>query len=268
MRIRININQVRSFLAVALGFIVVCTTVQAQPARIMIPQGSFHSVLPEVVGEPVGVDSFYIDQFPVTNDQFAEFLKENPRWRRSQIPTIYANNGYLKHWESDLIPGQNVEPNRPVTHISWFAANAYSEWNGGRLPTVKEWEFAAQAMDFNSKAEEDQFSYDLIGWYSSVNAIKPQEVGSTGIENKYGVKDMFGLIMEWAEDFKPPIGTDISLDCGTIGRMQENNSIYSYAQSLRYVTRMSFSASSTTGLLGFRVAYDLPVSNHLKSGSL
>lgn len=267
MKKRNGIDHVHLFLAavLALGFVLAYSAAQAQPDRIFIPKGSFHTVLPEVVGEPVSVDSFYIDQTPVTNERYVKFLEENPQWRRSQIPSIFADNGYLKHWESDLVPGPDAKPDRPVTHISWFAANAYSEWNGGRLPTVKEWEFAAQAMDFGSIEDEDQFSYDLIGWYSSVKSKQPNPVGSTGIQNKYGVKDMFGLVMEWAEDFKPPIGTDISLDCGTIGRMHENNNTYSYAQSIRYVTRMSFSATGTTGMLGFRCAYDEPATEQSKT---
>lgn len=252
-------------MALVWNFTCLAGAVQAQGDRIFIPRGSFHTVLPEVVGEPVEVDPFYIDQTPVTNEQYAAFLKDNPRWRRSQIPPIYADDGYLGHWESDLEPGPGIEPDRPVTRISWYAANAYSEWAGGRLPTVKEWEFAAQAMDFGSKEEEDRFSYNLIGWYSSVNANHPLPIGSSGIENRYGVKDMFGLVMEWAEDFKPPLGTDLSLDCGTIGRLQENNNIYSYAQSVRYVTRMSFSATGTTGMLGFRCVYDGPDNKYAKS---
>ncbi len=142
-----------------------------------------------------------------------------------------------------------------------YAANAYCGWKGGRLPTLNEWEYAAQNMDYDSPEEANQFSLDLIGWYSAVDANQTKPVGSTGIENRQGVKDMFGLIMEWVEDFKPPIATDLSLDCGTVGRMQGNSSMYGYAMSIRYITRMSFKATSTTGMLGFRCAYDSPGSS-------
>ncbi|PWN07996.1 formylglycine-generating enzyme family protein [Rhodohalobacter mucosus] len=223
---------------------------------IEIPAGSYHSVLPEVVGEPVQVAAFRLDETAVTNAEFLEFLKVNPEWTRSEIPPVFAGSSYLEQWQDDLQLQDDRNGNEPVTRVSWFAANAYCGWKGGRLPTLHEWEYAAQAMDFTSAKEADRFSYELIGWYSAVDAEKTGLTGSTGIENRYGVKDLFGLVMEWVEDFKPPVGEDISLDCGTVGRMKGDSSIYSYAMSIRFITRMSFDPASTTGMLGFRCAYD------------
>lgn len=233
---------------------------------VEITAGSFHSVLPEIIGEPIAVNAFFLDETAVTNYDFLEFIENNPEWKRSEIPGLFAQNGYLNHWKSDMELGSENLMDEPVTRVSWYAANAYCGWKGGRLPTLNEWEYAARQIDFESDNEADQFSRDLIGWYSAVDANQTNIVGSTGIQNKHGVKDMFGLIMEWVEDFKPPIGEDISLDCGTVGRMQGDNSIYSYAMSIRYITRMSFNATSTTGMLGFRCAYDNPINNKIMNG--
>lgn len=230
----------------------------SQPWQLEIPAGSFHSVLPEVVGEPIEVESFYLDETAVTNQAFQKFLIENPRWTPSEIPKLYAESGYLKNFGDGISYDDKTIDDKPVTRVSWYAANAYCGWQGGRLPTLNEWEYAAQAMDFESPTEADQFSLDLIGWYSAVDANQTNAVGSTGIENRYGVKDMFGLVMEWVEDFKPPIADNLSLDCGTVGRMQGTSSMYGYAMSIRYITRMSFKPTSTTGMLGFRCAYDAP----------
>lgn len=232
-----------------------------------IPSGSFHSVLPEVEGKPLEVDSFYMGVTAVTNSEFMEFLNENPRWRRSQIPAAFAGEGYLRHWESDLNPGSSYPADAPVTRVSWFAANAYCGWNGGRLPTLNEWEYSAQLMEFDTPDEMNAFSTELMGWYSAVNTENTSRVGSTGIENKYGVRDQFGLIMEWVEDFEPPIGTDVVLNCGSMGRMQQVGNIYSYAATVRYITRMSFNPRTTTGMVGFRCAYDspLPINDYQKA---
>lgn len=229
---------------------------QEQPVRI--PEGSFHSILPEVEGEPIEVKNFYMDAMAVTNADYLEFLMENPMWQRSVIPAVYADAGYLKHWENDLDPGINAKPDQAVTRISWFAANAYCRWAGGRLPTLNEWEYSAQLMDFESNEEMNKFANELMGWYSAVDVRNAKPVGSTGIENRHGIKDQFGLIMEWVEDFKPPLSSDISLDCGTVGRMQQLGNTYSYAASVRYITRMSFNPKTTTGMVGFRCAYDAP----------
>ncbi|MCH2450789.1 MAG: formylglycine-generating enzyme family protein [Gracilimonas sp.] len=231
----------------------------SQTARVVVPAGSFHSVLPEVEGEPVAVDSFYMDETAVTNEEYLEFLKDNPEWKRSKIPPVFTNNGYLREWKSDLDPGyENVGVNRPLTRVSWYAANAYCAAQGGRLPTLNEWEYSAQLMEFDSDAEMNTFSSGLINWYSGIDVKNLAEVGSTGIENTEGIKDQFGLVMEWVEDFKPIIADELSLDCGTVGRMNTLGSVYSYAASIRYITRMSFNPKITTGMVGFRCAYDVP----------
>ena len=231
----------------------------SQTARVLVPEGSFHSVLPEIPGEPVPVDSFYMDETAVTNEEFVKFLKENPEWRRSEIPPIFTNDGYLREWRSDLDPGyEKLGENRPVTRVSWYAANAYCSDQGGRLPTLNQWEYSAQLMEFESKTEMRTFSRELINWYSGIDVNNLAEVGSTQIENTEGVKDQFGLVMEWVEDFKPIIADELSLDCGTVGRMNTLGSVYSYAASIRYITRMSFNAKITTGMVGFRCAYDEP----------
>lgn len=231
----------------------------SQTARVLVPAGSFHSVLPEIPGEPVPVDSFYMDNTAVTNEEFVEFLMNNPEWKRSEIPPIFTNDGYLREWRSDLDPGyDNLGTNRPVTRVSWYAANAYCAAKDGRLPTLNEWEYSAQLMEFNSEEEMNRFSSELINWYSGIDVKNLAEVGSSGIENTEGIKDQFGLVMEWVEDFKPIIADELSLDCGTVGRMNTLGSIYSYAASIRYITRMSFNPKITTGMVGFRCAYDTP----------
>lgn len=231
----------------------------SQTARVLVPAGSFHSVLPEVEGEPIVVDSFYMDETAVTNEEFLDFLKVNPEWRRSEIPPIFTNNGYLKEWKSDMDPGYEKHgENRPVTRVSWYAANAYCADRGGRLPTLNEWEYSAQLLELDTEEEMNKFSSGLINWYSGIDVNNLAEVGSTGIETSAGVKDQFGLVMEWVEDFKPIIADELSLDCGTVGRMNTLGSVYSYAASIRYITRMSFNAKITTGMVGFRCAYDEP----------
>ncbi|MFP8489073.1 formylglycine-generating enzyme family protein [Gracilimonas sp. Q87] len=232
----------------------------SQATRVFIPAGSFHSVLPEVKGEPIQVDSFYMDDTVVTNEKYVEFLRFNPDWRRSEIPPIFTYDGYLRNWISDLKPDyESTGENRPVTRVSWYAANAYCSAQGGRLPSLNEWEYSAQLLGIDDVAEMNRFSSKLVSWYSGIDVNNLPEVGSTGIETTEGVKDQFGLVMEWVADFKPIIADELSLDCGTVGRMQTLNSIYSYAASIRYITRMSFNPKITTGMLGFRCAYDEPV---------
>ncbi|MDZ7657701.1 formylglycine-generating enzyme family protein [Fodinibius sp.] len=225
-------------------------------AQVLVSSGSFHSVMPEVKGEPVEVDSFYLDKTAVTNKQYSKFLQDHENWQPGNVPSIFAYKGYLKSWENTN-SDEVVNPDQPVTNVSWYAANAYCQSVGGRLPTLNEWEYSAQLMDFDSLDEAREFANSLMSWYSTFDNENIGAVGSTGIENRHGVKDQFGLIMEWVEDFKPVIANDLSLDCGTVGRMQKLGNAYSYAASIRYITRMSFSPKSTNSTVGFRCAYDV-----------
>ena len=79
--------------------------------------------------------SFYIDKHPVTNAQFADFLKAV-----NYKPTDSEN--FLKHWVGGKIP--DGEEDNPVTFISYEDAQAYAKWARKRLPTEKEWQYAAQ----------------------------------------------------------------------------------------------------------------------------
>lgn len=260
MRFQSNISVFSSLLLIFVMIALIPQIASSQTARVLVPAGSFHSVLPEVEGEPIQVDSFYMDETAVTNEQFFEFVEANPEWRRSEIPPIFTNKGYLREWKSDLDPGyENQGENRPVTRVSWFAANEYCSAQGGRLPTLNEWEYSAQLLEFDSEAEMNKFSAGLINWYSGIDVKNLAPVGTTGIETTTGVKDQFGLVMEWVEDFKPIIADELSLDCGTVGRMNTLGSVYSYAASIRYITRMSFNPKIITGMVGFRCAYDQPV---------
>jgi formylglycine-generating enzyme required for sulfatase activity len=83
--------------------------------------------------------SFFIEEFEVTNRQYAAFLEAT-----DYRPGNEAN--YLKHWPSSgRFPDWAAE--FPVIWVSPEDAEAYCRWRGGRLPTDEEWEKAARGTD-------------------------------------------------------------------------------------------------------------------------
>lgn len=82
------------------------------------------------------VATFELDTVPVTEADFLAFVEAVPEWRKDRAPTILAGDDYLAHWKGPLEPASEEARRRPVTRVSWFAARAYCDWQGARLPTT------------------------------------------------------------------------------------------------------------------------------------
>ncbi len=210
---------------------------------------------------PVAVAAFAIEEHAVTNAQFLAFVGAVPRWRRSRVPPLFADTGYLAHWASDLDLGA-ATPDSPVTRVSWFAARAYADWVGRRLPTTAEWEtVAAASADAVDGRSDPKFNAAILEWYSKP-ARAPGPVRST-LANVHGVYDLHGLIWEWLSDFNNALVTgesrgDTALErnlfCGSgaLGAADPSD----YAAFMRFAFRSSLRASYVGGGLGFRCASD------------
>jgi formylglycine-generating enzyme required for sulfatase activity len=212
----------------------------------------------------VPVNKFLLDVEPVTNEQFLQFVRANPRWQRSQVKRIFADENYLKNWAGDLELGANAHPRQPVTFVSWFAAKAYAQWVGKRLPTLAEWELAAAASPNQADgSKEAAFQRDVLKWYSTAAPEILPNVGC-GQKNFWGARDLHGLVWEWVSDFnaatvtgdaRGDTGLDRQLFCGAgaVGAKDVQN----FPAFMRYGFRSSLKADYTIHNLGFRCAKDL-----------
>lgn len=100
----------------------------------------------------VEVQDFQLDIYPVTNSQFIQFLKANPKWQKSNVLKLFADDNYLRQFKNDTTLMDTENPKGPITNVSWFAAKAYCECQGKRLPTIDEWEYVAMADEVTSDA--------------------------------------------------------------------------------------------------------------------
>jgi len=210
----------------------------------------------------IKVQDFQLDIYPVTNQQFLEFLKENPKWQKSNVLKLFADDNYLRQFESDTVLKKNVNLKSPVTNVSWFAAKAYCECQGKRLPTIDEWEYVAMADEVTADARiKPSYNQKILSWYETPRTDE-KIIGNTP-KNYWGVYDMHGLVWEWTLDFnsvlisgesRKDVDKDSNLFCGSaaIGATDLMN----YAAFMRYAFRGSIKARFSIKNLGFRCAKD------------
>lgn len=235
------------------------------PGMALVPAGRYTPLFrSEKEPKEIPVQAFLLDVLPVTNGEFLDFVRANPKWRRSRLKRLFADEDYLKLWTDDLEPGTNALANAPATHVSWFAAKAYAFWKGKRLPTVAEWEYAAAASATRADGENDpEFTLEIRRWYSSPT---PERVAAVGLKraNFFGVHDLHGLVWEWVADFSTAMvtgdargdtGLDRQLFCGAGSEGAKDRA--NFPAFMRYGFRSSLNASYTVHNLGFRCARSL-----------
>ncbi len=128
---------------------------------------------------------YYIDQYEVSNTQYAKFILAT-----KQAPPPYWEKGSYASGTASY----------PVVMVQWGEAQAYCQFKGGRLPSEAEWEKAAKGtdnlpypwgMDFDQKkANVGGFAGDLTLPGTYPNGKSP-----------YGVYDLIGNVWEWTSDW-------------------------------------------------------------------
>ena len=148
----------------------------------------------------VYLDAFYMDIYEVTNAQYKIFVDANPQWQKDNIPEEYHDGVYLRLWDGNTYP--EGKANHPVVYVSWYAAMAYAEWAGKRLPTEAEWEKAARGgLVRKPYPSGDTIDATRANYGRHFNT--PIAVGQYP-PNGYGLYDMAGNISEWCLDEYDP----------------------------------------------------------------
>ena len=111
----------------------------------------------ELPEHKVYLNDYKIDIFPITNQQYLEFIED----RGYETYKYWLSDGWEKvkknKWKSPMYWEKNegewnvrnflgirkINPNEPVCHVSYYEADAYCKWAGKRLPTEAEWEKAS-----------------------------------------------------------------------------------------------------------------------------
>ncbi len=128
----------------------------------------------------VVLPSFWMDRYPVTNAQFAEFVKSS-----GYQPADAMN--FLRHFANGAPPPG--KENHPVVYVSYEDAKAYAAWAGKRLPTEEEWVWASGAADgrkwpWGNDLEPNRCNIDA-GTTTAVSAF-PSGASPSGVEDLVG----------------------------------------------------------------------------------
>jgi formylglycine-generating enzyme len=238
-------------------------TLAAEPRDAALPGGTFTTVLPPSAKSKVTkVAPFRLDRSLVSNAEYAKFLRTHPEWQRGNVPALFADAGYLAGWYRATQPGDALA-RKPVTQVSWFAANAYCEAQAKRLPRWYEWEYAAAASDKVPDARADAtWRQEILDWYAR-SARGPLPDAGISPPNYFGIHDLHGVAWEWVEDAGGMLVSDDGREqgdggtrfCGagaTTFEQKEN-----YAMLMRIAMLSSMKAAYTSSSMSFRCAADL-----------
>ena len=201
----------------------------------------------------IWLEDFWIDQIPVTVQEYKNFLNE------SKYLAPRYHDDYYKYWEN------KAYQLLPVVFVSWGQAEDYCEFYGGHLPTEGQWEKAARGnkgivlyWDDSQKAF-DKANYDdfyngktFSGWLPSGRTV-------------YGLLDMSGNVREWVLDWL--YDTKQSVDSrewkeirnsefSELGRILKGGSYVDDVSHLRLYNRDYHDPNSPGLNRGFRCVYE------------
>lgn len=250
------------------------------------------------------VSSFYLGEFEVTVGRFQAFLRAYDSWRASGAPQAGAGrhpsipgSGWDPAWlrhpndppekyglgldrteiEAEVascleIPFSTVMWSQPVNCVSFYEAAAFCIWDGGRLPTDLEWEYAAAGANENRTYPwGEREPIESLAMYGC-NADLPTKVcmippvGSYPAgAGRFGQLDLAGSVEEWMFDAlgtPRPIPCD---DCASVAQLHPDNPRITHGgnwtsepDSLKVARAKPMQARWHLPMFGIRCAYDVP----------
>ena len=203
----------------------------------------------------------------VTNGEYLAFIDDGG-YRRAELwmsegwATVLANQwsepfywerkGDGDAWRMFTLSGmRDVDPDEPVTHLSWYEADAYARWADARLATEQEWEVAAAGVP-------------LTGNLVEAGRLHPTVADPTTATN--GLMQMFGDVWEWTRSpYSPYPG--YKPEPGALGEYNgkwmvnqfvlRGGSVATPASHIRSTYRNFFAPAATWQFSGLRLARDV-----------
>ncbi len=183
------------------------------------------------------VESFYIDIFEVTNEQYREYTKATGH----REPSNWMLNGYDK-----------TKANHPVTFVKLEDAIQYCKWLDKSLPSEAQWERAARGTDNREYAWGSEFKRGLS------NTVTSKVIGTTPVgsfphgASPYGAMDMTGNVLEWTTTLMPSAEEEVDEYEGEEFYITKGGSWGYSSSTAKTFQRFPFEKDSKTNNIGFR----------------
>jgi formylglycine-generating enzyme required for sulfatase activity len=127
---------------------------------------------------------YWIDKTEVTNEQYYSCVLDGT------CDPLQGNDEYTS----------SSRAQHPAVLVTWFDANRFCRWAGGRLPTEAEWEYAAKGWDALTEPFGGVLPPELANFNDYLG--EPVPVGSYPHAPSWvGALDMLGNVWEWVSDW-------------------------------------------------------------------
>ncbi len=196
------------------------------------------------------LDAFYMDIYEVTNIQYKGCVDSG----ECDSPEISASTSRLDYYDNPEFD------HYPVINVTWYQAQAYCEWSGGRLPTEAEWEKAARGTEASPFPWGDTLDPSYANYNYTVGDTTAVGSYEKGI-SPYGLYDMAGNVWEWVSSLHGsyPYAANDGREAPSSenGRIMRGGSWGYVGVSISTSYRYTWDSSDSNLDLGFRCARDV-----------
>jgi gamma-glutamyl hercynylcysteine S-oxide synthase len=222
-------------------------------------------------GPPVQlqIPAFRIGRLAVTNAQFAQFIADDG-YRRA---ALWDEEGVA--WKTDPDVDRPAywdderfnQPDQPVTGVSFFEAQAFARFLGGRLPSEIEWEKAARGCDgrtypWGEDEPDIDRAYFAPGFVPIKSTTRVVDAMPSG-DSPYGCRQMSGNLFEWCvdcfhRDTPERRGSGMLIESRpSLRRVLKGGAWHTGEARLRCSARWSFTPDLRDNVVGIRLAFDI-----------